>query len=166
MSKYYDFMFKLTGGRSTTIFGLFPFRFQDWYSKYIRVIYDPQHTRLRKAIPRRWTDISHLIVEVNFEFIRSFVEDELCNVNWEATEEHSKFHTWIRAAYKYITIERPHLDKELWAAYPDIGITDKRFSEIPYEELYREVNRIEKEIADKDTEVLIRMIGYRDYFWT
>jgi len=35
-----------------------------------------------------------------------------------------------------------------------------------YEEKYGEVNRIESEIFNKDTEIMIGIIKNRDYFWT
>ena len=37
---------------------------------------------------------------------------------------------------------------------------------IPYEVKYGEVNRIEKLIEEKDTEILTQLIARRNYFWT
>jgi len=37
---------------------------------------------------------------------------------------------------------------------------------IPYDVKYKEVNRLEKLIEEKDTEILTQIIKRRDYFWT
>ena len=37
---------------------------------------------------------------------------------------------------------------------------------IPYDIKYKEVNRLEKLIEEKDTDILIQIIKRRDYFWT
>jgi hypothetical protein len=37
---------------------------------------------------------------------------------------------------------------------------------IPYDIKYKEVNRLEKLIEDKDSDVLMQLIKRRDYFWT
>jgi len=37
---------------------------------------------------------------------------------------------------------------------------------IPYDVKYKEVNRLEKLIEEKDTDILIQIIKRRDYFWT
>ncbi|NBO36398.1 hypothetical protein EBU91_02515, partial [bacterium] len=108
---YYSFIFKITNGRATTIFHLFPRSWRNFYYDHIRTIFKPHHKRLRKAIPRQWSDISHLIVMVNFEFIKSFYEDEYVKgiVDWDATQPHQKFSTWLEKTYYYIMVERPKL---------------------------------------------------------
>jgi len=37
---------------------------------------------------------------------------------------------------------------------------------IPYDVKYADVNRLEKLIEEKDTEILIQLIKRREYFWT
>ena len=162
----------------------FPYRFRMTYYDYIRPIFKPQNKRIRKCIPRTWMDISHLMVDVNFEFIKAFYEDEYKAdiVDWEATEQHSEFAKWLEGAYKYITTDRPQLQKDLDAAYPANRLFEEMFKPtedengrrvfqmvddgIPYEVKYKEVNRIEKLIDDLDTEILTEFIKRRDYFWT
>ena len=162
----------------------FPYRFRMTYYDYIRPIFKPQNKRIRKCIPRTWMDISHLMVDVNFEFIKAFYEDEYKAdiVDWEATENHSEFAKWLEGAYTYITTDRPQLQKDLDAAYPASKLIDELFKPIedengrkvfqmvddgiPYEVKYKEVNRIEKLIDDLDTQILTEFIKRRDYFWT
>jgi hypothetical protein len=182
---YYDIIFKLSGGRANTIFGLLPYRWRNFVYEYINPVFRPQHSRLRKSIPRRWSDICTLIVNVNFEFIKSFYEDEYCKgiVDWDSTERHKKFAKWLVQAYDYIKIERPKLVKQEEEAYPPVLPMDETFKAIKnkegkiegyefidrgktYEELYGEVDRIKELINKKDTKILTEMIKNRDFFWT
>lgn len=152
---------------------IIPYKLTHWYDMHILPIYKPQHTRIRKAIPRTWADISYLAVVVNFEMIKSFYENEYKNgiVDWGWDEEHKQFADWVESAYKYITVERPELEKQMEAAYPEFTGLDNWLEEInsckqSYQELYGEVNRIEKLINDNDTEVIQAFIKNRHFFWT
>jgi len=125
-----------------------------------------------------------LIVDINFEFIKAFYEDEYKAdiVDWDVTEHHKEFAHWLELSYKWITQRRPQLEKDLENAYPPSKSisemfeldTDangkKRFTfkddGVPYEVKYKEVNRIEEVIKNKDTEVLTELIKRREYFWT
>jgi len=166
------------------IWDIFPYRWNMWYYDKIKPIFKPKHSRLRKAIPRQWCDITSLIVNVNFEFIKAFYEDEYIDgvVDWSATEHHKEFAEWLESSYNYITKERPELEKEKDNAYPITPNFDEWFEKItndqgktlyqmkddgiPYDVKYGEVNRLEKLIENKDTEILTEIIKRRDYFWT
>jgi len=92
--------------------------------------------------------------------------------------------TWMDVSHlnKYITKDRPQLQKDLETAYPASRLLDEMFKPIedengrkmfqmvddgiPYEVKYKEVNRIEKLIDDIDTEILTEFIKRRHYFWT
>jgi hypothetical protein len=163
---------------------LFPYGWRMYYYDHIKTIFKPNNSRIRKAIPRQYSDISGLIVNVNFEFIKAFYEDEYKAdiVDWEATEHHSEFAKWLESAYTYITKERPQLEIDLNNAYPPFKSFDDMFKPIvdkdgkkmfemaddgiPYEVKYKDVNRIEEEIEKRDTEVLTELIKRRYYFWT
>jgi len=157
-----------------------------YYYDKIRPIFRPQNKRYRKVIPRTWSDVSHLIEIVNFEFIKGFYEGEYLHghTDWEGTGEHAvKFARWLESAYDYITIERPKLEEDMDNAYPPIRPVDEWFEETSetlngqklfrmkerkesYEELYGEVNRLEQLIQDRDTEILTQLIKYRHFFWS
>jgi hypothetical protein len=163
---------------------LFPYRWSMYYYDNIKPFFSPRNKRIRKAIPRQYRDISSLIVDVNFEFIKAFYEDEYKSdiVDWEATEHHKKFAEWLEKAYEYITKTKPQLEKDLENAYPPSKPFEEWFERVPqkdgttrmymkddgvpYEVKYKEVNRIEEEIKNKDTELLMGLIKRRDYFWT
>jgi hypothetical protein len=158
-----------------------------YYYEKIRPIFSPQNKRYRKIIPRTWADVTHLIEIVNFEFIKGFYENEYLhgNTDWEGTGEHAvAFAKWLESAYDYITIERVQLEKDMDNAYPSLRPLNEMF--VPcetddkgkvkmykmverkesYEELYGEVNRLEQLIQDKDTEILLKLIKYRHFFWS
>ena len=166
------------------VWDFFPYKWRMYYYEDIKPIFRPQNQRLRKAIPRRYSDISHLIGQVNFEFIKAFYEDEYKAeiVDWDATEHHKEFAHWLELSYKWITQRRPQLEKDLENAYPPSKPFDEWFERIPqedgttrlymkddgvpYEVKYKDVIRLEEEIKNKDTELLTELIKRREYFWT
>ena len=163
---------------------LLPYRYRMLYWETIKPVFKPQHERLRKAIPRTWCDISSLIVTVNFEFIKSFYEEEykLGQIDWKSSKEHAAFERWLKKAYRYITVERPILNTRLDEAYPPSKPFDEMFvtftdetgrkvhqmvdDGVPYKVKYKDVIAIENKISKLDTKVITEMIQYREYFWT
>lgn len=166
------------------IWDILPYRWSMYYYDIIKPFFSPRNKRIRKAIPRQYSDITELIVRVNFEFIKAFYEDEYKAdiVDWSATEQHKNFADWLEKAYHYITVERPNLEKQRDDAYPPTKSIEDMFERveqedgtvvsymkddgIPYEVKYKEVNRLEQEIDDNDKRHLIDMILRKDYFWT
>jgi hypothetical protein len=166
------------------VWDLLPYRYRLYYYDYIKPFFSPSNKRIRKAVPREYRDVSSLIVDINFEFVKAFYEDEYKAgiVDWEATEHHKEFAHWLELSYKWITQRRPQLEKDLENAYPPTRDFDTMFEAktdhngkkvfelkddgVPYEVKYKEVNRIEEVIKTKDTELLTELIKRRDYFWT
>lgn len=162
-----------------------PFGWRLTYFEKIRPLWHDEQKRIRKSVPRTWCDISHLSEIVNFEMIKKFYEEEFKAdiVDWEATEHHKGFAQWLEWAYNYITQERPAYEQAMEDAYPPMRPIDEilgpaktdesgrtYYEQIPrketYEELYSEVNRLEKLIEDTDTKVLTEFIKNRGFFWT
>jgi hypothetical protein len=166
------------------IWDVLPYRWSMYYYDYVKPFFSPRNKRIRRAVPRQYRDISSLIVDINFEFIKAFYEDEYKAdiVDWNATEHHKEFAHWLELSYKWITQRRPQLEKDLENAYPPSKPFDEMFElktdhngkkvfefkddGVPYEVKYKEVNRIEETIKTKDTEILVDLIKKRDYFWT
>jgi hypothetical protein len=166
------------------VWDLLPYRFNMWYYDVLKPIFKPKNTRIRKVIPKKWCDISELMINVNFEFIKSFYEDEYKAdiVDWNATEHHKEFSQWLEFSYEWITQTRPQLQKDMEKAYPPSKPLDKMFEPfedengrkmfkmvddgIPYDVKYAEVNRIEELINNKETEILTEFIKNRNFFWT
>lgn len=138
-------------------------RLVDFWYKRIVCLFNPRHKTLRKALPRTWMDTCSLIVDLNFAMIVEFYHDEVVDghVEWNSDSRHKKFYNWLVSAVKYIETEKKDLEKLLDDSYPS-----KEQRRLPYEEAYKEVNRLEKQIKDSDSKILKEMITFRDFFWT
>jgi hypothetical protein len=137
------------------------FGFYD-FTWYVYRLYKPCNQRIRKAIPRSWCDLTELTLLVNFEIIKSFVENEMNSIEWNSDEHHKAAAAWLNSSYKYITEERVQLEEDLRIAYNNV---DYR-SELPYGEKYKEVHRIEKTIEESDKSVIIGLANYRNFLWS
>jgi hypothetical protein len=138
---------------------------RDLYWKVYR-FFNPCHKDIRKAIPHHWADITSLIIDVNFAIILSFKKEaDESWVDWNGTEEHRKFKNWLDAAADWIQKARPELEKQRDNSYPPHPLPAELKGK-SYDELYGEVNRVEKLINDTDTTIIKQMIEYRDYMWT
>jgi len=130
-----------------------PYPIREFYYEKIKTIWKPQHSRIRKAVPRYWWDLDHVLLVVNFEIIKSFYEDEYkANiVDWEGTGGDAlKFTKWLEGAYKYITEDRPAIEKLIEKSYPN----------------YKRVEKLEQDMELQDTTVLIELVKWRKYMWT
>ena len=138
---------------------------RDMYWKIYR-FFNPCHKDIRKAIPREWNDISNLIVDVNFAMILSFKKeaDESC-VDWNGTPEHREFKNWLDSAVHWIKEGKPNCEAQCNALYPPHPLPPE-LKDKSYDELYGELNKVEKLIDETDANFLKQMIAYRDYFWT
>lgn len=170
--------------RSFDIFDYLPYRWRLWYYDVIKPVFRPHHARLRKAIPRQWSDLVTVIVNINFEIIKSFYEDEYKDgyIDWSSTEEHKAFEQWLINAYRYITVERPILQSRLENSYPPTRSLDEMFQPftdeagrkmfrmvddgVPYEVKYKDVIYFEKLINEKDNQILKELIDKKEFFWT
>ena len=140
-----------------------------WYrtTRYkIRSIFKPFHQDIRNAIPREWADVTSLIVDVNFAMIKSFKKEaDESYVDWDRTENYREFMNWLDSAYQWIMIDKPNCEAQVDALYPPYPLP-AHLKGKSYEELYGELNKMEKLIEDTDTKILKQMIEYRGYFWT
>lgn len=135
-------------------------RAYDW----VRYKINPRQKWLKKQIPDSWCDKVSLVKDLNFAMIVHFIEGEKCfdNTDYEgSSESHIKFAKELRECYEYIKNERPRLDKIYWDSFPkDDAYTGD------YNVDYADVNRLEKEIEDKDTKWLTWIVNNRGFLWT
>jgi hypothetical protein len=130
-----------------------PYQIREFYWMKVKTIWAPKHSRIRKVVPRHWMDLDHVLQNVNFEIIKSFYEDEYKAgiIDWEGTGGDAlKFIKWLEEAYIYITSYRKVLEKQIDNAYPN----------------YKKVEKLEQEMEEKDTEVLIDLVKWRRHLWT
>lgn len=131
----------------------------------IKRFFNPCSPRFFKSW-RRWEylDKVEAIRIVNFAMIQDFWHDEVNNgfVNWESDTPHKVFYEWIKSAISWIEVERSICENRKDAGY---NIASE-LKDQPYEIRYSEVNKWEDVIKQKDQDILIDMIKYRDFFWT
>ncbi len=126
-------------------------------------LFKPCHSRIRNVIPRQWCDLTELTLIINFEIIKSFVEDEMDIIDWDHSEETRAAADWLRSSYKYITEERKELQDDLEIAYSRVDYADKN---LPYQDKYKEVIRIEEKINDTDRDIIIGLANHRAWLWS
>lgn len=167
-AKFYTFeevresIFKYKPTRWEKFWNTLKFDLHDLTWKVYRC-FRPCHSRIRDVIPKRWTDLTELTLIVNFEIIKSFVEDEMRVIDWEHSEETRAAAAWLMSSYKYITEERKELQDNLEIAYSRIDYSVK---ELTYEEKYKEVIQIEEKINDTDKEIIIGLANHRAWLWS
>jgi hypothetical protein len=135
---------------------------------WVRTFLFPENKRIRAAIPVRGHDVTSIISAMNFAAILQYKEEaDKSKVDWHAHESHKEFKDWLDRAAAWITEGKLNLEKELDKAYPSISIRDiNNLDQEVFQDMYKEVHRLEDLIKQTDENILIQMIKYRDYFWT
>lgn len=137
---------------------------------------------LFRKLPRTWIDKDHIMEISILECIKHYVEEEealgknMCHFkssqNDSTFPEHQKiFGRELKEVYESITIELPRLEKEMeiaWDNVPHRTIKDIRIntSKLSYEEMYGDVNRLEKEIDNLKTQSMLWAVNNRFSMWT
>lgn len=125
----------------------------------------PFYPRFHKSVPRHtYCDISEALRKVNFALVLDFWYEEMVDgiVDWNDNAKHKAFFKKVKAAVKYIEVERPALEKKSDTALTIA--TDKKNG--TYEERYKKHHAIEDKITQKDTQLLVWMMQERGMFWT
>jgi hypothetical protein len=139
----------------------------------------PRQKWLMKNIKNSWMDKTSIIPQVLFNCIIDFIEEEkaLTIIDWDIDEDGKKFRLEMIECYNWAKTERAQLDKQMWAAYPEITPERKLFKKLDngnyeyipskktYEEEYGEVDRLEKLINETDTKWLTWLVINRDKLW-
>lgn len=137
---------------------------------------------LTDVIPDEWCDKVELVPLLLFTVLIDFVEGEKgtdqLNVDWSEdiakgyiTQEYvdslTAIYTEIQDAYEYVKNERPILLKAFEDSFPDVIIDDKGIrTHLPYEEAYRENNRLEALLEKKDYDAMHAVIKHVGVLWT
>jgi hypothetical protein len=122
---------------------------------------NPRKEMRKKVFPNYWSDLTETIVIFHLETLIEFVdrEEALKNVLYSSNEEHKQFEKGLKECYEYAKVGRESMHKKLNEAYERVS------RDLPYEEAYKEVNEIEKQIEECDTKVCEWVIKNRTYFW-
>lgn len=140
------------------------------FSRSVRLFFKPCYKRWRSVLPRwEYSDAQHLIVEGNFAILRDFYHEEVVDgiVDWDYDELHKNFKDKLQEYVKWVEEDRKVLDEklseELSKATKNKIFVDKK---LDYIETYKSYHELEKEIKEKETEILKWMIDNRELFWS
>ncbi len=152
-----------------------------WYG--IRNFFNPRQRWLTKQIPNSWVDKDWLWELCILEGIKHYVEKDdglgdseiwRCyyvrnQADPEYPQHQKDFDKEMYQMYDLITIRLPELEEQLeeaWSKVPKRDITKLPLPPIDYEATYGEVDRIEKEITDLKTKIMVWAITNREKIWT
>jgi hypothetical protein len=135
---------------------------------YLRTLLFPEHKRIRDSIPVRGCDVASIIENMNFAAILQFKEEaDKSQVDWAANENHKEFKDWLDRAVVWINEGKANLEKELDRSYPTVSLMNTGETTLEeYNDMYKDVHRLEDLIKQTDENILVQMMKYREYFWT
>ncbi len=142
-----------------------PYRLRNWWDNHVRTIYAPQHSALRKSIPKTWCDLDGCIESFLFACVIDFVEGEEGLKDWEgqdlywgppwpdgAINPRRQQAAMLREVYEWAKTGRQKAEDAMFAVGPKNG--------------YAEWRRIEDEMEAKTERYLKWIVEYRGYMWT
>ena len=132
---------------------------------YVYRLFKPCHKKIRKAVPRQWSDLVELTREVNFAIIVEFYEDEFSEESFQSpdNEETLKVAEFLKTSYKYIKEDRALLQNKI-----DIEL-DQAWRNNESEQrskIYHDTFILEQELETRDTEVLVNLMRFRAWLWS
>jgi hypothetical protein len=157
-------------------FGIFNgYWWRDVWYKQVSSRLRPRNKWLTKKIPRTWVDKDTILEICVLESLKHYVEPEgedCMNVIDTECEHQREFYAEVKRNYELITQKLPALQKEMDAewdrihelkfSWKDINNGDKD----DYERKYGKVNRLEQEIYDLQTEIMVWIVKNRNGLWT
>ena len=151
-----------------------------WYSQISSRIW-PRQRWLTQQIPRTYRDKDTLIELCVLECLKDYIEGEealgkdMCH--FQSSQEDPEYPSWqkdtdreVKHYYELTTQKLVALEKELeveWGKIPSRGLRDINNSKPgDYEQMYGSVDRLEKEIYDLQTEIMVWVVKNRNILWT
>jgi hypothetical protein len=155
-------------------FGIFnKWWWRDFWYQQISSRICPRNKWLTKQIPRTWQDKDVLLETCVLGALKHYVDEdgEDCfHTVYTSAESEKDFYFEVRKYYELTTIKLVSLQKELDVAWKDVSprsLTDIKVStKDDYERIYGKVNRLEKEISDLKTEIMVWVVKNRERLWT
>jgi len=152
------------------------YMFRDWFC--------PRQKWLIQKIPNHWIDKDTLWEICILEGIKHYVEQD-SGLGWEEgdyeksqndpeyPEWQKKFDKEVKENYELIVRKLPALEKELeeeWKKIPHFEFVnrddERAVAPNTYEKTYGEVDRLDKEISDLKTKIMIWAVTNRESIWT
>jgi len=147
---------------------LCPYFWRDLKYK-ISCLFKHRNPWVNKAIAREWRDLDHIYEEILFAGIINYVEGEECfKKNTWINPEEIIYKRQIEKIYHWAKTGRYDLQKQINNAYPsfDDNFSLSAIKAKTYNELYGEVNRLEKILRDTNTKHLVWLVKNRGILWT
>ena len=157
-------------------FGIFNhYWWNDFWYKQFSSRWRPRNKWLTKKIPRTWVDKDTILEITVLESLKHYVDPEgedCMNVIDTECEHQREFYGEVKRNYELITQKLPALQKEMDAEWDRIHELKLSWKDInngdkdDYERKYGKVNRLEQEIYDLQTEIMVWVVKNRNGLWT
>ena len=120
--------------------------------------------KMRNALfTSQWVDLVELVPQFHFQAIIEFIEVEKAfeKIVWDdpANPTTAEVGKKLKEYYNYVKVERPLLRDKLYKAYDNLEITSESVC-------YKEIDELDKQIKNKDTELCIWVVQNRELLWT
>lgn len=156
-------------------FGIFNhYWWSDFWYKQFSSRFRPRNKWLTKKIPRTWVDKDTILEICVLESLKHYcdVDGEDCfNVlSCDSPESQAEFMREVKRNYELITQKLPALQKELdaeWDAVPEFRWQDiNNGDKAAYDAKYGKIDRLEEEIYNLQTEIMVWIVKHRNGLWT
>jgi len=155
-------------------FGIFnPHWWRDFWYSQISSRLRPRNRWLTTKISRTWQDKDTILQTVALECLKHYVDPEgedcfhtLCTTD---PPEQAAFLKEVKYYYDLTTINLPALQTEMDAEWDKVPLTDLSVvdvTKLDYEARYGKINRLEKEIHDLQTKIMVWIVVHRSLLWT
>jgi len=144
-----------------------------WYKQFSSRV-RPRNKWLTKQIPRTWVDKDTILEICVLGSLKHYCEkdgeDCFNTLSCDNPPEQAKFMSEVRYHYELTTQKLVALQKELdaeWDAVPPQTLASiNKSTKDDYEKLYGKINRLEQEIYDLQTEIMVWVVKNRNGLWT
>lgn len=132
----------------------------------------PRQRWLTKQIPKTWIDKDRLFEICILESIKHYVEKECCFdvLCWDNPPAQAQFLRETKNRYNDITIKLKNLQKQLeeeWDKIPaETWETINNGDKEEYKRRYGKIDKLEQEIYNLTTDIMIWAIYNRNQMWT
>lgn len=140
----------------------------------IRWWWNPRQKWLIKKIPNSWVDKDTLWEICILEGIKHYVEQD-GGLDFADSHKPCDYPEWqkefdikVRFYYEMITKKLPELKRQMeeeWKKVPHFSLKDIN-KKVDYNKIYGKIDRLEKEIHDLKTEIMVWAVTDREKIWT
>jgi len=142
-----------------------------WYQQ-ISSRLRPRNKWLTRHIPRTWADKDTILEICVLESLKHYVdedgEDAFHVLSTENPPEQAAFMAEVKRYYELATVTLPALQKQIDDEWEKVPHTDWRDINHPcdYEKKYGKIDRLEKELYDLQTKIMVWVVQNRNALWT